>query len=132
MAERLHPKHGVSRRVVIRTGISLGAAATFGGGVFAQAPGVTAEMARAARAWLSALSAPQRKTAQLPWSKRIEDWHYVPRGRPGLPLGAMDDRQMRAAWDLLGTLLSARGLDQVRGELVIEKILGEMTGNPRF
>jgi hypothetical protein len=131
MAEHSHGRR-ISRRTVIRTGVSLGAAATFGGGVLAQAPNVTADIARAAQAWLSSLTAAQRKTGHLLWTKRVEDWHFVPRDRPGVPLGQMDDRQAAAAWDLLGTLLSPRGLDQLRNEFRIEKILGEMTGNPRF
>ena len=47
---------------------------------------------------------------------------------------ARDDakRQVAAAWDLLGTLLSARGLTQVRRALMLEAVLGQLTRNPRF
>jgi hypothetical protein len=44
----------------------------------------------------------------------------------------MNAAQTAAAWDLLGALLSARGLDQVRGQLTIERILGELSGSPSF
>ena len=69
----------------------------------------------------------QRREAQLPWAIRREDWHYVPRSRPGVPLGRMSPPQTAAAWDLLGTLLSERGREQVRGLLRLEGILGELT-----
>jgi hypothetical protein len=44
----------------------------------------------------------------------------------------MTGPQASAAWDVLGALLSARGLQQVRGQLTIEGILGELTGSTRF
>ena len=61
-----------------------------------------------------------------------ENWHYVPRARPGLALRAMDPKQTMAAWDLLGSLLSGRGLEQVRGQLALERVLGELSGSPGF
>ncbi len=90
-------------------------------------------MARAAGAWLAALDQRQQREAQLEWASRLrESWHYVPRSRPGVALRAMSPAQTAAAWDLLGSLLSARGLDQVRGQLTIERILGELSGSPSF
>jgi hypothetical protein len=90
-------------------------------------------MVRAAAAWLAQLDQRQRQEAVLDWGNRQrEGWHYVPRSRPGVALRAMNTRQTAAAWDLLGTLLSARGLDQVRGQLVVEGILGEMNGSVSF
>ena len=44
----------------------------------------------------------------------------------------MDAAQTAAAWDLLASLLSARGLDQVRGQLTLEGILGELSGSRSF
>jgi hypothetical protein len=44
----------------------------------------------------------------------------------------MNASQTSAAWDLLGTLLSARGIAQVKGQLTIEGILGELTGSAGF
>jgi len=90
-------------------------------------------MTRAASAWLSLLDERQRREGQFEWSNRgRESWHYVPRSRPGVALRTMDDRQTAAAWDVLGSLLSARGIEQVRGELMLERILGELTSNPGF
>jgi hypothetical protein len=101
--------------------------------VWANAPQVAGDMARAAGAWLSRLDQRQRREAQLEWASRMrESWHYVPRNRPGVALRAMDAAQTAAAWDLLGALLSARGLEQVRGLITLERILGEITGATSF
>jgi hypothetical protein len=90
-------------------------------------------MARAAQAWLDTLGAQQRPQAQLDFRNHArEGWHYIPRSRPGIALRDMNDRQTGATWDLLGTLLSARGLHQVRGLLTLEGILGELTRSPSF
>ena len=100
---------------------------------WAAAPEVSRDMARAAGAWLAGLDERQRREARLEWTSSLrEAWHYVPRSRPGVALRAMNPQQAAAAWDLLGALLSARGLDQVRSQLVVERLLGELTGSPGF
>ena len=128
-----HLHDGTSRRALLRSGIAAGATAALPKLAWAAAPQVTRDMARAAGAWLARLDSRLRREAQLEWTSRWrESWHYVPRGRPGVALRAMDARQTSAAWDLLGSLLSARGLDQVRGQLTLERILGELSGSPSF
>ena len=125
-----HAHDRTSRRALLRAGLAVGATAALPRLGWAAAPQVTRDMARAAEAWLSRLDARQRREAQLEWTSRWrEGWHYVPRSRPGVALRAMDASQTSAAWDLLGSLLSARGLDQVRGQLRLERILGELTGS---
>lgn len=90
-------------------------------------------MAGAARAWLAQLDERQRRSAQLAWSSpQRESWHYVPRSRPGVALREMTEGQVAAAWDLLGALLSTRGLTQVRRVLMLEAVLGQLTRNPQF
>ena len=112
---------------------ALGLAVPLSGLTWAAAPGVTRDMARAAGAWLALLDDRQRRIAQLAWSSsQREGWHYVPRGRPGVALRQMSAPQSAAAWDVLGTLLSARGREQVRDLLRLEGILGELTSNPQF
>jgi hypothetical protein len=121
------------RRALLRGGLAAGMSASLPGVGLAAAPQVSRDMARAASAWLAQLDERQRREARLDWSARQrESWHYVPRSRPGVALRAMSERQTAAAWDLLGTLLAARGLDQVRGLITIERILGELTGSPGF
>ena len=128
-----HSHDGTSRRALLRAGLAAGATAELPGLGWAAAPQVTRDMARAAGAWLARLDARQRREAQLEWASRSRgSWHYVPRSRPGLALRAMDAGQTAAAWDLLGSLLSARGLDQVRGQLTLEGILGELSGSRSF
>lgn len=128
-----HSHAGTSRRALLRTAAAAGVTASLPHMGLAAAPQVTRDMARAARAWLAALDRRQQREAQLDWSSRLrEAWHYVPRSRPGVALRAMGTAQTAAAWDLLGSLLSARGLDQVRGQLTIERILGELSGSPSF
>src|SRR5262245_17794683 len=57
---------------------------------WADSPEVALDMSRAVQAWLAQLDARQRASAQLAWSRgRLEDWHYVPRARAGLPLRQM-------------------------------------------
>jgi hypothetical protein len=122
-----------SRRSVIGSTAALGLALPLSRLAWAGTPQIAADMARAAGAWLAQLDGRQRRSGQLAWSSsRREDWHFVPRERAGVPLGAMSAAQAAAAWELLGTLLSARGLGQVRDLLKLEGILGELTSNPRF
>ena len=130
--EHHHHQHPTRREIVGRAA-AFGAAMTLPGMSWASTPAVAADMARAGAAWLGVLSDSQRRAAQLAWDGRARrDWHYVPRSRPGVALRDMTPAQSAAAWDLLGTLLSARGLDQVRGQLQIEQVLGEMSGSLRF
>ncbi len=125
---------GVTRRTVLKAAAAIGAGASVSPAtVWAMSPAVTAEMGSAASAWLKLLTDAQRGRSQFAWSDpRRPDWHYVPRSRPGLTLGEMNPAQTAAFWDLLGTLLSARGLEQVRSQLMLERILGEMERRPQF
>jgi len=96
-------------------------------------PQIADDMVKAARAWLAKLDTRQRSQAQLQWTnRRREDWHYVPRGRPGITFRDMTPEQVAAAWEVLGSLLSARGIDQVRGQLKIEGVLAELSGSLSF
>jgi len=127
----MHSNYMCNRRKILSAGVSLGAAAALGTPLWAQAPHIATQIGRAAQEWLQSLSDEQRSTGLAPWSRR-EDWHYIPRPRPGVTLGEMTDKQRDAAWTLFGALLSARGLRQIREELKVEDILGELTGNRRF
>jgi hypothetical protein len=117
----------------------MGAAVAVGASVslpqlgWAAVPQVGEDTAKAARAWLATLDARQQGQARLEWaSRRREDWHFVPRSRPGLAFRDMSAGQIAAAWDVLGSLLSARGLGQVRGLIRLEGILGELSGSLSF
>lgn len=132
MADELRARHGLSRRTLLQSSVSLGAAATLGRDAWALLPSVTAEMARAALEFLAGLDDGQRQKTRFPWGDGVQDWHYVPRQRPGVTLGELNGAQAKALWALLATLLSTRGLDQVRGQLKLETILGELESRPSF
>jgi hypothetical protein len=126
------PHAHASRRAFLGSALALGVATPLARS-FAAAPQASRDMARAAGAWLAQLGTAQRREAQLEWASRWrEGWHYVPRSRPGVALRDMSAAQAAAAWDLLGALLSARGLEQVRGLIALERILGELTRSPGF
>lgn len=122
-----------SRRHVIGSASALRVSLPLSRLTWAATPQVTSEMARAAAAWLQLLDDRQCRQGRLDWSSpRREDWHYVPRERAGVALRRMGAAQTAAVWDLLGTLLSARGRQQVRDLLMLEGVLGELTRNPAF
>ena len=128
-----HSHDGHSRRAFLGSAAAVGASASLPRLGWAAVPQVGDDMAKAARAWLAKLDTRQRGQAQLDWAnRRREDWHYVPRGRPGLAFRDMAPEQVAAAWDVLGSLLSARGIGQVRGQLKIEGVLGELSGSLSF
>lgn len=60
--------------------------------------------------------------------RRRRDWHYIPRRRPGMTLKAMTPGQRTLVWRLLALALSERGVAQTRGVILLEGILGELTG----
>jgi Protein of unknown function (DUF3500) len=128
-----HSHDGHSRRAFLGSAAAVGASATLPRLGWAAVPQVGDDMAKAARAWLAKLDGRQRGQAQLDWAnRRREDWHYVPRSRAGLAFRDMSPEQVAAAWDVLGSLLSARGIGQVRGQLKIEGVLGELSGSISF
>jgi Protein of unknown function (DUF3500) len=125
--------NGITRRTVLKAAAVIGTGAPLPSPAWAMAPAVAAEMSGAANAWLTSLDSGQRTRSQFAWDDpRRTDWYYAPRTRPGATLGEMNPAQHKAAWDLLATLLSARGLELARSQLMLESILGEMTNNPRF
>ena len=122
-----------SRRRVLGSMAAAGASVPLACPASVALPELSQEMGKAARAWLSLLDAGQVPHARLAWSDPLRNaWHYVPRSRPGLALRDMSPPQAAAAWDLVSTLLSARGLEQARAQLMLERTLAAMTGNPSF
>jgi hypothetical protein len=84
-----------------------------------------------ARRWLASLTAAQADAALQPFARRT-DWHYVPRTRPGLRLGDMDEGQRAAAWALVETALGAAGLAKAHGVVALETVLGELEGRTGY
>ena len=91
-------------------------------------------MTEAALSMLESLDATGRAAMLHPLEPaHHRDWHYVPRSaRPGLPLKRMTPQQRELVFGLLGSALSARGVRRIREILLLEGILGELTGRPDF
>ena len=84
-------------------------------------------MARAAAAFIAALEPRQRGTAVFPFNhdERL-NWHYVPRGRKGVPFKDMSATARAAAHELMKVSLSgvgyAKAVDVVRLEDVLRQL----------
>jgi hypothetical protein len=91
-------------------------------------------MAEAALGLLESLDADARAAARYPLApEHHRDWHYVPRSpRPGLALKHVSGEQRDLVFTLLASALSERGVQRVREILLLERILGELTGRPDF
>jgi hypothetical protein len=84
---------------------------------------------RLAEDWIAGLTSAQRELALQPFERR-RDWHYVPRPRPGLPLGEMTEAQRAAAWRLVEATLGAAGAEKALGVVALEALLGELERRP--
>lgn len=94
---------------------------------------VTAEMATAAKALLAALNKEQAEKARFPFdSDQRENWGFVPRERKGIPLEALDEKQIVLVRDLLKTALSDPGLEKVDAIMALEAFLAEIEKRPDF
>jgi hypothetical protein len=90
-------------------------------------------MVAAARAVLEALDPGSSESARFGLlDDERRNWHYVPRARKGVALGALTPGQRAAVDRLLGTTLSPSGVAKVSGIIELERILGRLEGNPSF
>ncbi len=83
-----------------------------------------AEMAQAARNFLSALTPDQQAKASFDFvdAERV-NWHFIPRVRKGLPIKEMSTEQRLLAHALLSTGLSHRGYGKAVSIMSLEAIL---------
>ncbi len=68
---------------------------------------------------------------------RFEDkerlnWHYFPKPREGVRLGDLNGDQLDAFWSFVETFLSPKGIEQARGVIQMEGILGEIEDRKAF
>jgi hypothetical protein len=85
------------------------------------------QMADAAQTLLASLAPEQRKKAIFPFDDTERfDWHYVPRGRSGLPLKALNEEQRRLAHRFLETGLSDEGYWKATSIMELERVLREI------
>ncbi len=93
-----------------------------------------AEMAEAARGFLSSLKEDQRAAASfaLKSDERL-NWHFIPRDRKGLPIKEMTGDQRKKAHALLQSGLSQSGYAKATNVMLLEQVLQDMEGaNRRF
>jgi hypothetical protein len=115
-------------RKILAFSMMLGAAVMMA----AQSRGPEAAMAAAAKALLSTLD--EAQTAKIKWpfdSEERFNWHFIPRERQGLSLKAMDERQRKAAFALLGAGLSAKGYTKAEAIRSLELVLRAIEGSAR-
>jgi Protein of unknown function (DUF3500) len=83
-----------------------------------------AAMAAAAVAFLGTLPAEVRKRAVFAFGdKERLNWHYVPRGREGVPFKAMPAPARAAAHELIKASLSAAGYGKAVNVIYLEEVL---------
>lgn len=93
----------------------------------------TAEITAAAVAFLDSLSVAQTRAISFSVdAAERRDWHYTPRRRPGVRLDELNQDQRRLGWQLMRAALSEVGYDKARSVIILEEILGEITGRPDF
>ncbi len=110
------------------------AAATFlpFGGASAQTVDAGQRITEAAARFLADLDDGQRKQVLIAFeSDNRLDWHYIPRGRQGLTLGAMRPGQAEAARALFSSVLNERGLLALENVRIVEGVLREQQGTFR-
>jgi hypothetical protein len=86
-----------------------------------------AAMAGAATVFLGALPEAARRRAVIAFAdKERVNWHYVPRGREGLPFKAMPAPARAAAHELMKASLSAVGYEKAVNVIRLETVLRQL------
>jgi hypothetical protein len=84
----------------------------------------TSAAATAAQDFLSTLNEREQAAATFSFGDRERfNWTYVPRRRAGIPLRAMNAEQQAAAFGLVGSGLSERGVELAHGVIELEGVL---------
>lgn len=89
-------------------------------------------MTKAAGTYLATLNDEQRAKSQLAFDtpKRF-DWHFIPKEtRKGMVVREMNDKQRKAAHDLLATSLSELGYAKATKIMQLEEVLAQLDGDP--
>jgi hypothetical protein len=118
----------LARRRFLHGAVATVALAAAGAPVLAQVHEAAREaMARAAAAFLASLEPAQRRGAVFPFAhEERRNWHYVPRGREGVPLRDLSPGARAAADDLLKAALSAAGHAKVQNVIALEEVLRQL------
>jgi len=102
------------------------------GAASAQTADAARRIAEAAARFLAALDDDQRRQILIAYEtpNRL-DWHYIPRSRSGLTLGAMRPAQAEAARALFASVLNDDGLKLLDNVRLLEGVLREQQGSFR-
>lgn len=107
--------------------LSLPLAVVLATSITARAHDASVEMAAAAKAWLSSLTAEQKTKATFEFKgEERTNWHFVPKARKGLAIKEMTQEQRLLAHGLLATGLSHRGYTKAVSIMSLESILAEL------
>jgi hypothetical protein len=60
------------------------------------------------------------------------DWHYIPRGRKGIPIKEFNSKQKELLRVLLNESLSKQGVKKAEGVLILESVLYDLSGQSSF
>jgi hypothetical protein len=125
----------IDRRRVVLSGTALLGAAVLPNGVAGAADAgliSAAELLAGVRAFLAKLEPEKRKAATFTWNgSEWRGWNYFGAAgfiKPGLRLEQMSAEQKAAAWNLLTTVLSPRGLAKTKNVMTLQDVLAE-SGN---
>ena len=90
---------------------------------------VGADMVVAAKAVAKAFTgqAAEKLTFDFGAAERL-DWHFIPRGRKGVPIKEMNDPQRKLAHTLIQTGLSESGYEKATTVMKLESVLRELEG----
>jgi Protein of unknown function (DUF3500) len=120
----------IDRRGVVFSGAALlGTAALPSLAAGAANPGLAsaAELLTGVRAFLAKLEPDKRKTATFDWNgAEWRGWNYFGFTgyiKPGLRLEQMSAEQKAAAWNLLATVWSPRGLEKTKNVMTLQDVL---------
>jgi len=118
----------ISRRRLLHGATAMAAAAALGRPALAQVTDAgRAAMAGAATAFLGVLPEAARRRAVIPFGdKERVNWHYVPRGREGLPFKAMPAPARAAAQELMKASLSEVGYAKAVNVIRLETVLRQL------
>lgn len=85
------------------------------------------DMAASAIAFLESLTTDLRTKAQLKFDNPARlDWHFVPRTRPGVTLGELNDAQRNRVQALLRSALSSQGVLKTNAIIDLEHVLRDL------
>jgi hypothetical protein len=94
-------------------------------------PNQPSQMTDAANAFLNSLFPDQKKIVSYTFDDDERfDWHFIPKERKGLSLGAMQNYQRNLAIALIATGLSQQGLIKAETIMSLDQVLFVMEGGP--